>query len=120
MKNSLIPKKHIVPGKDYWCEYNDYRILHLMKYTGYGLFKGQDISAEIQNVRVMFEGYVNINRSRIPRAYLVPKRYYWCRYKEENDLKLMRYENDKSLYFISYDFHLPSTDVKVIFEDYEN
>lgn len=120
MKNSLIPKKHIVLGKDYWCLYNDERVLHLLKYNNYGLFEGQDISTEIQNIRVMFEGYVNINKSRIPRKFLVPNRYYWCRYKEENDLKSMRYEENGSFYFVFCDFHLPSTDVKVIFEDYEN
>jgi len=120
MKNSLIPKKHIVPGKDYWCEYNKYSVLYIMKYTDYGLFEWHDISADFQNVRVMFEGYVNIKKPRIPIKYLIPKRCYWCRFGEENKLILMRYEKDNSFYSISHDVFWPSNGVKVIFENYDH
>ena len=118
MKNSLIPKKHLVQDKNYWCLCSGQKDLRLLTYSSNGIFSGQDTSTEAQNIRVMFEGYANINKSRIPRKYLVSNRYYWCRYKEENDLQLMRYEENGSFYLVSLDFHLPSTEVKVIFEDY--
>jgi len=120
MKNSLIPKKHVIPGKDYWCMYNSSSVLHQMKYTGNDFSRENDISINIQDIRVMFEGYANISKSRIPTKYLVPKRHYWCRFSEEKELSLMRYEHDGSFYSISHDAFWPSKDIKVIFEDYEN
>lgn len=120
MKNSLIPKKDVVPGKYYWCTYNNHSALSLMKHTDYDIFEGHDISVNIQEIRVMFEGYVNINKSRIPKSFLVPKRHYWCKFSDEKKLILMRHENDKSFYSIYHDVFWPSKDVKVIFEDYEH
>jgi hypothetical protein len=122
MKNSLIPKKNVIPGKNYWCTYKNYSVLYLMKYTNNNIFtfEERDISANIQEVRVMFEGYVNINKSRVPRNFLVPKRHYWCRFSDESELRLMRYKDDNSFYSISNDVFWPSNDVMVIFEDYEH
>jgi len=120
MKNSLIPKKHLIPGKDYWCSNNDYRILNHIKYSGHGIFESNNQPIGSNNTRVMFEGYVNINRSRIPKKYLTPNRYYWCRFNDENELKLMRYESNKSFYSPYHDVFWPSENIKVIFEDYEN
>jgi len=121
MKKSLIPKKHIVPGRDYWCMYNnDHSVLSLMNYANNGIFYNQGEMVLVENIRVMFEGYINVNKSRIPRKYLVPERCYWCKYKDDRDLKLMRYKEDGSFYLFSHDCHLPPTDLKLIFEDYEN
>lgn len=119
MKNSLIPKKNLIPGQYYWCTHNNYSVLLLLKYIDKDIFQENEQSEIIRNVRVMYEGYVNINKSRIPKNYLVPKRHYWCRFRDENKLILMRYENDQTFYSISHDVFWPSSDVKVIFEDYE-
>lgn len=120
MKNSLIPKKYVVPGKEYWCVYNNHSVLHLMKYTNNDIFVGHDISANSLKIRVMYEGYININKARIPSKYLAPKRHYWCKFDEEDELVLMRYESNKTFYSISHDVFWPSKDVKVMFEDYEH
>ena len=120
MKNSLIPKKHVVPGKNYWCISNNHSVLNLMEYTGNDIYKDFKLSFNSQNIRVMFEGYTNINKSRIPNKYLTPNRHYWCRYLNENELSLKRYENDNSFYSIPHDVFWPAENVKVIFEDYEN
>lgn len=120
MKNSLIPKKNVVEGKEYWCIYNNFSLLHLMRYAGYQTFEGTGISMPSQEVRVMFEGYVNTNKSRIPKDYLVAKRFYWCRYANEEELSLMRYEENSSFYSKAHDVFWSSKDIKVIFEDYEH
>ena len=120
MKNSLIPKKHLVPGKKYWCAYNSDSVLCIMKNIDNDIFEIDGISETIQNIRVMFEGYVNINKSRIPTNFLCKKRHYWCRYSEDNDLSLMRYDGNNKFYSIRHDVFWDSKKVKVIFEDYEH
>ena len=102
MKSSLIPQKDLVVNKYYWCIQNDFRVLNLLKYTGHDLFEG----AHGRQVRVMFEGYVNINKARVPKKYLVTSRYYWCKFKSEDSLYSMRYEGKSKCSFYS-----PSHDV---------
>lgn len=119
MKNSLIPKKDLVEGKNYWCMYNNYNVLYLMKFSGSGMIDGASISAVRQDIRVMFEGYTNTNKSRIPKKYLVPSRCYWCKRGNEDELSLMRYEENGSFYSRAHDVFWPQKDIKVIFEDYE-
>ncbi|MEH6689138.1 MAG: hypothetical protein V7693_17965 [Halopseudomonas sabulinigri] len=119
MKNSLIPKKDLVDGKNYWCMYNDFRVLRLMKYSGYGMFDGENISAGSKDIRVMFEGYINTSKSRIPKKYLVVGRHYWCKRGDEDELSLMRLEGNGSFYSRAHDVFWPQNDIKVIFEDYE-
>lgn len=120
MKNSLIPKNHLVSGKKYWCVSNAYHTLRLMKYVGHDIFEGDDFSANSQKIRVMFEGYTSIGKSRIPKKYLVPGRHYWCRYNEENELLLMCYDKNSQFYSLSHDVFWDATNVKAIFEDYEH
>jgi hypothetical protein len=117
MKSSLIPKKDLAVNKYYWCTQNDFRALDLLKYTGHDLFEGSHSG----RIRVMFEGYVNINKTRIPKKYLVASRYYWCKFKNEESLCSMRYEGEsKGLFYSpSHDVFWNSKYVVVVFEDYE-
>lgn len=120
MKNSLISKKHLIPGREYWCACNRHSELQLLKYCGHELFEESGSTVASPSIRVMFEGYVNINKSRIPKKYLVPKRCYWCRHSDGGELFLMRYESDGSFYSFAHDVCWDSKNVKVIFEDYEH
>jgi hypothetical protein len=117
MKSSLIPQKELVVNKFYWCVQNDYRVLNLLKYTGHGLFE----EAHTGQVRVMFEGYVKINKARIPKKYLLASRFYWCKFKSDDCLRLMRYEGEsKNLFYsLSHDVFWDSMDVVVVFESYD-
>lgn len=99
---------------------NNYFNLYLMKCKECDIFEGGKELANYQNVRVMFEGYVNINKSRIPKKYLVPGRHYWCKYNSEDELSLMRYEAGGDFYSILHDVFWSSKNVTVIFEDYEH
>lgn len=92
----------------------------MLKYCGHELFEESGSPVASPSIRVMFEGYVNINKSRIPKKYLVPKRCYWCRYSDGSELFLMRYENDGSFYSSAHDVFWDSKNIKVIFEDYEH
>lgn len=120
MKNSLISKKHLITGRQYWCICNKHSELRLLKYCGHDIFEESSGSIASASIRVMFEGYVNINKSLIPKKYLAPKRCYWCRYSDDSELLLMRYENENSFYSFAHDVFWDSKDVKVIFEDYEH
>ena len=119
MKSSLISKKNLVPGKSYWCIYNNDSVLWRMKNINNDMFEGHGILESMQNFRVMYEGYVNIDRSRIPAHFLVPQRHYWCSYVETDKLSLMRYESKNRFYSIPHDVFCDSTTANVIFEDYE-
>ncbi|WP_370203478.1 hypothetical protein [Alloalcanivorax venustensis] len=119
MKKSLISKKDLVEGNSYWCMYNDFKVLYLMKYRGNGIFDRSSSSAGGQDIRVMFEGYTNTNKSRIPKKYLVVSRHYWCKRRDEDELSLMRLEKNGSFYSKAHDVFWPQEDIKVIFEDYE-
>jgi len=119
MKNSLIAKKDLVEGKSYWCMYNNSRLLNLLKYSGNGIFDGLNFSAGSQDIRVMFEGYTNANKSRIPKKYLVVTRHYWCKLGDEDELSLMRFDENGLFYSRAHDVFWRQEDIKVIFEDYE-
>jgi hypothetical protein len=117
MKNSLIPQKELVINKSYWCVQNNCQVLNLLKYKGHGFFE----DALTGQVRVMFEGYVNINKARIPKKYLVASRSYWCKFTNEDNLCIMRYEGEckNSFYSLFHDVFWDSIDVVVVFESYE-
>lgn len=90
-----------------------------MKYCENDISGGSKYSAGNQNIRVMFEGYTIISKSRIPKKYLVAGRYYWCKRGDEDQLSLMRLKENGSFYSIAHDVFWPQEDIKVIFEDYE-
>ena len=119
MKSSLISKKNLVPGKSYWCIYNNDSVLWRMKNINNDMFEGHGILESMQNFRIMYEGYVNADSSRIPARFLVPKRHYWCSYVEKDELSLMRYEGNNEFYSIRHDVFCNSTIANVIFENYE-
>lgn len=120
MKKSLIPKKNLVEGESYWCMYNNFSVLHLMKYSACGMFEGANISASRQDIRVMFEGCEGSNKSIIPKSRLVATRHYWCKRGDEDELSLMRFEENGSFYSRVLDLFLPPRNIQVLFEDNEH
>ncbi len=120
MKKSLIALKNLRVGSSYWCLYNSYSVALLMKFVSGDEFeyKGGVIGAK--NVRVMFEGYINTNKSFIPKKFVLVGRYYWCKVDHSNELSLMRFDGNDVFYFIAQDIFLSTDKIKVIFEDYEH
>jgi hypothetical protein len=94
--------------------------MQLLGYLGKGIFQDENSPLFTSEIRVMHEGYFGEGKRRIPSSYLAPKRHYWCRYQDEKELCLMRYEQKGEFYSISHDVLWPSSSVKVIFEDYEH